>query len=853
MWHEVFLSSTQKDLRPYREAVSLRLHKAGYAVIEMEQFAASDEEPLQACLREVFEAELFVGIYACRYGFVPQSSNISITEEELRVAERGKKHVFCFLLDESKQKDWPVEFCETGVGTERLTKLRERIKTSHLCATFASPGDLATKVELALSDWEKRRPQESLSPERLLLFLLLEKVQRFWIDNVFRKSVPTGRRLQIRRVEELEADWRRAAKDTKPPEAEIEDGLEPLRHVLSRHNRLLILGQPGAGKTIALIELARGLGELTRFDPNAPVPVIFNLASWRGRHQDLAGWMEEELHVHYHASVEQAHNWVDRNSILPLLDALDEVEDNFRSACVEAINGYLGKIGINCQMVVSCHTQVYKDLDAHLDLEWALELQPLTPNQVDAHLAAAGSSLAGLRNTIAKDPDFRELSASPLMLILLQRTWRDRDPASASPMQGSPEDQAFEKYVEGALEPELGLPWTLEKDLGQFPSKRTRRLLEWLARGMAAHGHALFQLERLQPAWLETPEQLWTYALLSRALGGALVVLPLVLVPQLSGFWRCGLAAVALLGATEVTWLRRSESQAANRKARSLARSVGRTSLILGEVVALVFSIEILPFFLLGVFDSRQIGDPTLTSLWLGLPLGLVFGSRGAGRGGGNDIRVRERLVLNRWSWRSTRHGAIWGLAASLVVWAADALATSLSHLDSLFLAIAVVFVLGGSAIGGALGSLGGEPIEKTERPNQGTRLALRNAGMVALVSALATTLALYLLFWGFEVIGHSAGYDRIFVSRDLWRTPVAVGATLGFWIGLWYSGLDFLQHYVLRLVLRLWNLVPGRLVSFLNHATERGLMQRVGGDYRFFHDRLLQYFTLEKPQEDGR
>src|SRR5687767_894468 len=112
MSYEVFISSTRRDLIPYRDAVSGALRKNGYQTSEMEAFGARNQAPLEACLQEVAEADLFVGIYARRYGFVPPESVISITEQELVEAERLRKPIFCFLLDDNLE--WPAAFCAEG-------------------------------------------------------------------------------------------------------------------------------------------------------------------------------------------------------------------------------------------------------------------------------------------------------------------------------------------------------------------------------------------------------------------------------------------------------------------------------------------------------------------------------------------------------------------------------------------------------------------------------------------------------------------------------------------------------------------------------------------------------------------
>ncbi len=49
-----------------------------------------------------------------------------------------------------------------------------------------------------------------------------------------------------------------------------------------------------------------------------------------------------------------------------------------------------------------------------------------------------------------------------------------------------------------------------------------------------------------------------------------------------------------------------------------------------------------------------------------------------------------------------------------------------------------------------------------------------------------------------------------------------------------------FLQHFVLRFFLWCLNLLPWKIVAFLDEATERLLLRKVGGNYVFVH-RLLR------------
>ncbi len=69
-----------------------------------------------------------------------------------------------------------------------------------------------------------------------------------------------------------------------------------------------------------------------------------------------------------------------------------------------------------------------------------------------------------------------------------------------------------------------------------------------------------------------------------------------------------------------------------------------------------------------------------------------------------------------------------------------------------------------------------------------------------------------------------------------------------GLTIGLNWGGRACIQHLILRFII-LWNGdIPWNYARFLNHATERMFLQRVGGRYRFIHRLLRDYFAAMEP-----
>jgi len=103
---------------------------------------------------------------------------------------------------------------------------------------------------------------------------------------------------------------------------------------------LLILGAPGSGKTTTLLELALDLIPRAESDQNQPIPVVFNLSTWSAKQQSLVDWLTAELSSKYRIPKKVSRRWLEDNSLLPLLDGLDEVKPDYRAACVKAINEF---------------------------------------------------------------------------------------------------------------------------------------------------------------------------------------------------------------------------------------------------------------------------------------------------------------------------------------------------------------------------------------------------------------------------------------------------------------------------------------------------------------------------------
>lgn len=104
--------------------------------------------------------------------------------------------------------------------------------------------------------------------------------------------------------------------------------------------RLLILGAPGSGKTTMLLELAQDLILAAQQQPEKPIPVIFELSSWKDDKQPIADWLVADLKFRNNIPEAITREWLETGKLLPLLDGLDELQTR-QGKCIDRINEFL--------------------------------------------------------------------------------------------------------------------------------------------------------------------------------------------------------------------------------------------------------------------------------------------------------------------------------------------------------------------------------------------------------------------------------------------------------------------------------------------------------------------------------
>lgn len=155
----VFVSSTYIDLNECREKVLKVLRRMGHQDVAMEYFVAEDQRPLDKCLRDVETCDLYVGIFAMRYGYIPSGHDKSITELEYRTAREKGIPCLIFLLKEDVP--WPINSIDNP--RDRIETLRQELQANHQVSFFSGKDDLEARITEAIynyDDQSKQRPSE---------------------------------------------------------------------------------------------------------------------------------------------------------------------------------------------------------------------------------------------------------------------------------------------------------------------------------------------------------------------------------------------------------------------------------------------------------------------------------------------------------------------------------------------------------------------------------------------------------------------------------------------------------------------------------------------------------------------
>jgi hypothetical protein len=610
----------------------------------------------------------------------------------------------------------------------------------------------------------------------------------------------------------------------------------PIAEVFDRRDvggKLLVLGNPGAGKTTTMLDLAAALVQRANANPDEPIPVMVNLSSWQNPKQPFADWLLHKLRTNYPGFSQKLwQTWLADKKLLPLLDGLDELPPARQEAAVQGLNTWLQSDTGVPRLLVCSRREEYELYATKLDLNGAICLSPLTNGQLRDYLASL--KMAHLWDTLQHDQDLLGLVRTPLLLSVSTLANEELDAAQWGKLQTTQErlDYLLGAYVRRQLhEPVNSKEYPPHK---QPTAQQTRRWLVWLAQHLQTQSEDEFLIEKMQPAMLATDAQRKKYISQATLLGSVIYSSPSLLCTLLSA--NNFIDPVQLIRTFMFIVF--------------LFLPISFIFLIINSI-KINFNEDIMTNERMG-YSFRRAKEKTFSAF----VHPLAFHARKVRKSFENEWKEFER------EWRQFTTQVKFRLLAIFL---------ALTFLIFLFYYMSKEFVDVGPILrliaSVAICALLSAPYFGIERvslnykrtPNQGIWESLKNALKVSIIIQI-TFFALGVSF-GLSVASFSnltgASPDLLIDSSNKYLWGIMYGYSfwiLGFLffapIGGFVGGLNAcVKHLSLRILLFQECFIPWNYARFLNHCTDRLLLQRVGGRYRFIH-RLVQEHFAAMPLE---
>lgn len=270
--------------------------------------------------------------------------------------------------------------------------------------------------------------------------------------------------------------------------------------------RLVVIGEPGAGKTVLAMLLALGL--LASRNPGTRVPVLLSISSWDPLRERLDDWIVRTLAVPYYGGDPQIPRLLlTHGLLLPVLDGLDEIPESARRGAIRGINQ---TIGTDRPLVVTCRAVEYEELirggAPRLRRAPVVEVLPVPPADVIGYLGDLdwpdGVGWDGVFDRLRAEPPgpVAEALSTPLMVTTARLVYRrgGRDPAELLDEERfdcryAVEDYLTHQVVEAAYAPGPRVPEGAQVR-GRWSPEQARR---WLTSSPATgHGRGLGRYRR---------------------------------------------------------------------------------------------------------------------------------------------------------------------------------------------------------------------------------------------------------------------------------------------------------------------------------------------------------------------
>ncbi|MFJ1876865.1 NACHT domain-containing protein [Streptomyces chartreusis] len=591
------------------------------------------------------------------------------------------------------------------------------------------------------------------------------------------------------------------------------------------NRRLVVIGEPGSGKTVLAILLTLGL--LRARENGSPVPLLLPVSSWDPVRERLDDWIVQTLaQPYYNGRTEIPRMLLAHGLLLPVLDGLDEIPESARRSAIRGIND---AVGGERPIVVTCRAVEYEELirggAPTLRQAAVVEISPVPARDVITYLREvewpAGVDWSPVFARLRSEPDgpLRAALSTPLMVTSARLVYQrgrgnpgellDDDRFDCA---YAVEDHLIHGLVDAVYAPDPDLPeGTGARD--RWTAGQARRWLTFLA------GYLHDQRERDLAWWLMSGRLMspWAGPVTALGVGAVLVAAAVVWMVETgsitadnrsTAFVMSLCVGCAFVLFSSLIWYA-SEARPPGRLTWSLRGSAGRLSrgFRTGAGLTMVWVVPVL----CGLTLKRVIDEP-------------------GGRGVPRAIELYIEAVTV-----SAALSTVVGLALATHNWL-DAPPLRAVHVS-------------------AANSLA-----------QDRRSALASASVAGLVVAVAGLPGWYagvvsgdlLLRVLTDWTGWLGRPDMVVLAADRWTWLMGVFDTRSslVWIAVLLPGVFFTllvltgRAWPRFVVARIWlatsGKLPWRLMTFLADARRRELLRQSGGVYQFRHIRLQETLAGE-------
>jgi len=432
----IFVSSTYEDLKSYREEVRGLITALGFIDMAMEKWPPTFRPPINEVTEAVNKSDVYVGIFAWRYGSRIEEGAMSYTEYEYELAKEKNIPRLIFLVH--PEKDWPVKYVDIGIDGESLRNLRNKIKGEN---------DITWKyfdTEINLVRW--------LSAA---LFKLIIDSHKFKVLDDEQKAILNLRQLinadLIARRNQIEYGGDESSRDwfiTEIKRCNVGEYYVQRNSVLkniamwllkAQYPYLFLVGPAGIGKTNFLISeiihhvVSKNTGGVR---PSlSPEAVLFLPLGFYHTEKTFLNNLREYIHrssnLSSEISIETLMNLIKGGRAILILDGLDEF---VRTKGEEKCNSLFQSLRLcidprQTRVIISCRNHIYKRLKNRGlfkdQKQEVIDVPPLTTREVEKAIETRLGKDSPGYIAITSNQSLIRFAQNPLLLEMMCRISRE--------------------------------------------------------------------------------------------------------------------------------------------------------------------------------------------------------------------------------------------------------------------------------------------------------------------------------------------------------------------------------------------------------------------------------------------